>query len=304
MSWRDRPYSGEDGEPELRIQFRRPGTAVTSLIVINVAVFFLQLILRRAGVNLSETFGLSAQGLRSLYLWQLVTYMFLHADVMHLLFNMLGLYVFGSEFERTFGRRRFLEFYGICGVTGGLAYLALGLIRAYPYAYVPVVGASGAIYGLLLAAMIFWPQMQVILFLFPVPVRVLGLILLAIIALQALSGGVANLGGEVCHMAGAAGGIGVLYMWGIMPAVRIGSGRGFTLLPGSGPRRPRRPRREGAWARKQQQLAEEQAEVDRILQKVHDHGLGSLTRSERKALSRATQRQRERDRELHRVDRL
>jgi hypothetical protein len=219
---------------------------------------------------------------------------------MHLLFNMLGLYVFGSEFERNFGRNRFLEFYGICGIIGGVAYLTLGILRG-SYAHVPVMGASGAIYGLLLAAMIFWPQMQVILFLFPVPVRVLGLILIAIIVLQALSGGVSNLGGEVCHLAGAAAGIGVFYMWGIMPAIRFGSGRGFTLLPGSGPRRPRGA---GAWARKQRQLAEEQAEVDRILQKVHDHGLQSLTRSERKTLSRATQRQREREQELHRVDRL
>ena len=62
--------------------------------------------------------------------------------------------------------------------------------------------------------------------------------------------------------------------------------------------------RQGAWARKQKRLADEQAEVDRILQKVHDQGLNSLTPSERKTLSRATQRQRERERELHRVDRL
>lgn len=301
MSWRDRPYSGDDAPGEVRVSFRRPGSVVTWLIVVNVVVFVLQQI-GSTGLIRSSFFGLSLHGIQSWRLWQPVSYMFLHADVWHILFNMLGLYVFGTEFERTFGWRRFVQFYAACGIIGGLAYLALGAMRPIPYSVTPVIGASGAIYGLLFAAMIFWPHMQVILFLFPVPIRVFGLIWLAILFLQGIGGGgIQNLGGEVCHLAGAIAGIGVLYAWGIMPAVRLGAGRGFTLLPGS---HEIRTRGEGAWARKQKQLAEEQAEVDRILRKVHDEGLASLSRREKKTLARATQLHREREQHLHRSNRL
>jgi membrane associated rhomboid family serine protease len=300
MSWRDRPYAGDGDEPELRIQFRRPGTAVTTIIVANCVIFLLDVLLRNNGIFLERTLGLSLDGIRSLCFWQLFTYMFMHDDVWHLLVNMLGLYIFGSEFERHFGRQRFLQFYATCGLVGGLAYLVWGMISP-GYAGVPLVGASGAVYGLLMAGIIFFPHLQVVLIIFPMPIRVFGLIIAAVMVLQLISGSFTNPGGQVCHMAGAATAILVFYGWGIMPRIRMGFGRGWTVLPGSG---SGVPRGQGAWARKQKQLAAEQAEVDRILQKVHDSGLGSLTRSERKTLSRATQRQREREDELHRVDRL
>src|SRR5437867_10828513 len=128
MSWRDRPYAGEGGEPELRIQFRRPSTAVTWLIVANAAVFLIDIILRRNGTFIHEPLVLRLSGIKSHYFWQPLTYMFMHDDVWHVAVNMLGLYIFGSEFERHFGRQRFLEFYGVCGLVGGLAYLALSAV--------------------------------------------------------------------------------------------------------------------------------------------------------------------------------
>jgi len=140
-----------------------------------------------------------------------------------------------------------------------------------------------------------------VLIIFPMPIRVFGLIVAAIAVIQVLTGNVSNAGGQVCHLAGAATAMVIFSAWGIMPGVRIGPGRGLRI-PFLGRRRSRRA--EGAWERRQRRLAQEQTEVDRILAKVHDHGLNSLTWTERRTLSRATQRQKKREDELDRVDRL
>lgn len=296
MSWRDRPYAGDEGQPELRIQFRRPSTTVTMLIAVNAAIFVIDVISQHWGTGggFHRLFGLSLAGLRNLYFWQPLTYMFVHGGVWHLLMNMIGLYVFGMEFERAFGRQRFLEFYGICGLVGGAAYLVLSAVSPQSYYGIPLIGASGAIYGLLVAAIIFFPHIQVILFIFPIPIRVFGLLVAAILLLQFIGPGqMENAGGELCHVAGAAAGVATFYAWGIMPRIRIGR-RGGQLDR----------LQEGAWARRQKQAAAQQAEVDRILEKIHTDGLNSLTRKEKKILAEATRHQREREEEIGRTDRL
>jgi membrane associated rhomboid family serine protease len=317
MSWRDRPYASDFGQqPELRIQFRRPSTAVVWLLIANVVVFFSDTLATRfLGIMTVETsdhlypmvathhyLGLSLIGIKSLYFWQPLTYMFMHGGLWHLLMNMLGLYIFGSEFERAFGRDRFLQLYGTCGLVGGLAYVALGALGPERFAVIPVVGASGAIYGLLIAAIIFFPHIRVILIIFPMPIRVFGLIVAGILFLQLLSGNVENPGGEACHIAGAATAIAIFHAWGIMPRIRFGGG-GEGASP-SFVGRVSGKMRQGSWARKQKRLAEERVEVDRILTKVHEQGLQSLTRGEKKVLSRATRRQQEEDRKLGRADRM
>lgn len=323
MSWRDRPYSDDDygsgyGRPELRFQLRRPTMLVTWLVLINVGVHIIHRISANASPNtFAEIFGLSLAGLARLRIWQLGTYMFVHSpdNLLHIIFNMVLLFFVGREIERGFGRQRFIWFYITCGVIGGLAYLVLGafsypgptmetqgLVQGEPqrvvqtYYNTPLVGASGAVWGLLIAAMIFYPHMQIIFIIFPMPIRVFGLIILAILFLQAISpGGVRNLGGEVCHFGGAMAGVGILYYWGVMPSIRLGSGGGPSIMGRL---------RKGAWARKQRRLAEEQLEVDRILDKVRREGINSLNRREKKILATATQRQRERDRQAGRIDRV
>ena len=299
MSWRDRPYAGDEGlRPELRLQFRRPSTVVGSIIVLNVVIFAIDLISQNfVGQAADQVFGLSLRGLARLLVWQPITYMFLHGGVMHLLLNMLMIYVCGTEFERAFGGRRFIQFYAMCGMVGGLAYLGLAAVNP-AYYHKPLIGASGAAYGLVMAAIILFPHIQVILFIIPVPIRVFGLIMLALLLFELVSpNGIDNPGGEVCHVAGAATGLAIFYAWGIMPVIRFGSGRG------TAGRRWALGRKEGAWARKQRKLVDEQAEVDRILAKVHEQGIHSLTRKERKVLAEATQRQKEQERRLDRVER-
>jgi membrane associated rhomboid family serine protease len=305
MSWRDRPYAEPEygGRPELRIQFRRPSTVVGWLIAINVAAFFVDLLLQSTlQARTHQLLGLSLRGITGLYLWQPITYMFVHGGVFHLLINMLMLYVCGTEFERAFGRRRFLEFYFACGIVGGLAYLGFAAVKPV-YAAIPLIGASGAGYGLLMAAVIFFPHIQVILFIIPMPIRVFALIALGTLLMLLLSpGGLPNPGGEVCHVAGAAAALLIFRRWGIMPRITIGSGTG--LPGGSFLSSIRRRVSTGAWARRQKRIADENAEVDRILAKVHDHGVSSLSRAEKKTLARATRRQQEQERRFDHSSRL
>jgi membrane associated rhomboid family serine protease len=276
----------------MRLGWRKPTSAVKWLLIANIAVYFIQVLSQNWSQRLFiETFGLSLYKLQYLHVWQFVTYMFIHGDTWHLLFNMIGLYVFGTEFERAFGKRRFLQFYFACGIVGGVAYLVLTVVNP-AYQVIPLVGASGAIYGLLVAAIIFFPHIQIILLVFPVPIRVFGMIIAGMLLLNILAGDVRNLGGEVCHVAGAAAGLAIFYLWGMLPGFGGKSNPGKSAPYVPPPRKARRPQ-QGAWAQKQKEKAELQAEVDRILAKVHSDGIASLTRKEKKTLSEATQRQRD-----------
>ncbi|MQA31316.1 MAG: rhomboid family intramembrane serine protease [Luteitalea sp.] len=147
-------------------------SALKALIGANVAVFLAQSFLPA----LTWTLGLMpAAVLGDLHLWQVVTYMFLHGGVFHLLFNMLALWMFGTELERIWGTRYFLKFYFVTGI--GAA--ALTVVFAYtPFSFAQqlqhaiVVGASGAIYGLLLAYAMYFPERPIYMyFVFPIPAK-------------------------------------------------------------------------------------------------------------------------------------
>jgi membrane associated rhomboid family serine protease len=300
MSWRDRPYRDEDARPEMRLHIPRPSTVVGWIIGINVAIHFVNTMAAHNGPEFLRTFGLSLNGIKQFHIWQLVTYMFLHdpGDVWHIVFNMVMLWFVGSEIERGFGRQRFLEFYFACGLFGGLAYVLYGLANPI-YARFPLVGASGAVYGVLVAAMVFYPSMQLVLIMFMVPIRVFGAVMFGILLLQVISPGpMCNPGGEICHIGGALTAVALFYVWGTMPRLRVSTdwqapGPLGRLFSGK-----------NAWVRKQERLAEEQAEVDRILQKVHREGITSLSRREKKRLAQATRNQQHRDRDLGRIDRV
>jgi len=99
--------------------------------------------------------------------WQLVTYSFLHGNLMHLAFNMLALYMFGSDIERVFGQRRYAVYYFICVIAAAVAQLLVSsLTNSPPY---PTVGASGGVFGLLLAFGLYFPRRMVMLIFPPIP---------------------------------------------------------------------------------------------------------------------------------------
>ena len=112
----------------------------------------------------------------SLALWQLVSYMFLHAGLGHLFFNMIGLWMFGAQLEQTWGTRKFLQYYFLCGIGAGVCVVLVDLLSGSPN--IPTIGASGAIFGVLLAYGMYFPDNPIwVWFLFPVKAKwfVLGL---------------------------------------------------------------------------------------------------------------------------------
>ena len=141
----------------------------TLLIVANVAIYFLQ----QFAPGLIGTFALwplgSAQsGGAPFAPWQLVTYAFLHGGLTHLAFNMFALYMFGGAIEQVFGLRRYLTFYLVCVVSAALTQLVFAAVTGGVY---PVVGASGGVFGLLLAYAMYFPNNRVMLIFPPIPMQ-------------------------------------------------------------------------------------------------------------------------------------
>jgi len=136
-----------------------------ALLVANVVVFLLQSV---AGDPLVVWFALWPLG-SGFAPWQLVTYGFLHGGIAHIFFNMLGLYMFGSDIERLFGSRYFLAYYFACLVSAALCQLlVVALAGGMPF---PTLGASGALYGLLLAFGMYFPRRMVMLIFPPIPMQ-------------------------------------------------------------------------------------------------------------------------------------
>ncbi len=171
-------------------------TALKTIIAANVAVFFAQVFVPL----LTPLLGLRpASVVRNLWLWQPATYMFLHGGLLHILFNMLALWMFGAELERTWGTRYFLKFYFVTGIGAGIL---TTIISFLPFSlsdqvYNSVtIGASGAVYGLLLAYAMYFPERPIYLyFVFAVPAKIFVAIMGAIAFYASVSGaggGVAN----------------------------------------------------------------------------------------------------------------
>jgi membrane associated rhomboid family serine protease len=169
--------------------------AVKLLIIVNVVAFVLNMIVPVMTLRLGLTPRDVFEGFA---LWQPFTYLFLHSTggFGHILFNMLALWMIGTELERTWGTRFFTKYYLITGLGAAATQMLLGLFSDTFY-YTTTIGASGAIYGLLLAYAMYFPHRMLILFIFPVPARIAVTILGAIAFLSSMSGA----GGGVAHSA-------------------------------------------------------------------------------------------------------
>ena len=177
---------------------------IKALIIANVAGFVITWIAgETAGVDLMRLLGLQPSGvLGSFEIWRVATYLFLHYNVFHLLLNMLSLWMFGVELERRWGSQYFLKYYVVCGVGAAVTVILLSLM---PFAVfsdlydVVTVGASGAIYGVLLAFGLYFPTRPILMFfIFPVPARY-AVMIMGAIALYASVGG--GQGGGIAHAA-------------------------------------------------------------------------------------------------------
>jgi membrane associated rhomboid family serine protease len=150
--------------------------ALKALIGLNVLLFVLQWLGEMNGWRLEWYLGLRpADTLGRLHLWQLSTYMFLHGGLFHILFNMLALWMFGTELERIWGTRYFLKFYFVTGIGAGALTVLFSLLPfgfAQQLQYSIIIGASGAIYGLLLAYALYFPNRPIYLYMvFPIPAK-------------------------------------------------------------------------------------------------------------------------------------
>jgi membrane associated rhomboid family serine protease len=135
-----------------------------ALLLANVAVFCIS---RFTGVWFTHLFALWPAG-GGFLPWQLVSYAFLHGSVTHLFFNMLGLWMFGAELERLWGQRRFMQFYLACVLSAALVQLVVAALNGFVY---PTVGASGALFGLLLAFGMTFPDRTIVPLLPPIPMK-------------------------------------------------------------------------------------------------------------------------------------
>jgi membrane associated rhomboid family serine protease len=189
------------------------------LLIVNTAIFIVYYMAGPSFQLFVQTlFALYVAGaVQSLYVWQVFTYMFLHATILHLLFNMLTLWMFGSNLEQDWGTRRFLKYYFYCGLAAGVCVLIANYLVHEPF--LRTVGASGAIFGVLVAYGVCYPNQTVLMnFLFPIKAKYLVMIYAAIELLITFGG--SNTGvSTVAHLGGMA--FGYLYLKGRLPRLAL-----------------------------------------------------------------------------------
>ncbi len=326
MTWQDRDYARPVPPPHMGRSVGGPRTwsLVTTLIVINVGVYLVRgwapsatypalvaardrtdprhVVVVEQRVAADAPFALGAMHTERVLhgqVWRLITSQYLHANGMHVFLNMLGLYFFGPPLERGWGRKTFFAVYTLAGLCGNLLLLALGVI-GWINPYLPAVGASGCILGLLGACAVLFPHAEVwVYMLFPLKIRTAALIMAAGFVYNMWQQG-ANYGGDACHLAGLA--FGAWYArWGAAWWAVRGSRLGDRLLGSRGDvTKPRSTQ----WQKKMDQRRADADLIDELLAKVYEGGLHSLTPSERKALTEATERARQQEQSAGRTDRL
>ncbi|MBV9035931.1 MAG: rhomboid family intramembrane serine protease [Acidobacteriaceae bacterium] len=176
------------------------------LLIVNVSIFVLYEILKPTQMSgFFQNFELvPEQVVRTLALWQLVTYMFLHTGISHILWNMLGLWMFGTELERLWGTRKFLRFYFICGIAAAVSVV----VAAYLFGgkEIPTAGSSGAVYGILMAYGLTFPDRTILFgFLIPIKSKYFVMIIGGIVLLQsylATAGGQGSGVAVLAHLGG------------------------------------------------------------------------------------------------------
>ncbi|MBI4719198.1 MAG: rhomboid family intramembrane serine protease [Planctomycetes bacterium] len=299
MSWRDRDYArrpaaypgGSGGVAAIGGR-----SVVTTLIVVNVGVYVVAALSPRLGEIIYSLGAMQGRSVMRGQVWRLLTAQYLHHGTTHLLLNMIGLHFLGRPLERMWSVRRFLAIYTLAGLCGNVFFTILAS-RGVINPLLPAVGASGCIYGLLGVVAIRFPAATVyVYFLFPLRIRTAAIVFGAIALLTIIERG-ENYGGEACHLAGL-----VFGAWWAM--------RGEAWWAGTQWRVPGRRRvvrvapNTGGFARRMEEIRADEETVDRILKKVYEGGIHSLSEAEKRALKEATERQRQREAELGRTDRL
>lgn len=302
-------------------------TVTKNLLIINVLAYLVGMVFGIHSGGFNDLFGLHFFLAPDFGVYQLVTYMFMHASLSHLFFNMFALWMFGCIVERTWGARKFLFFYMVCGIGAGLLQEMAQLVQYYMLAAENVkgfnfshilsvananaaflnswttVGASGAIYGILLAFGMLYPEERMFIFPLPVPIKakffVVGYAAIELFMAFSTSGdGVAHL----AHLGGMLFGFLLIRYWRRHPGRgynRVGGRQFFDSMRSSWEQRTHRKadttnsfehtstrsngERNPDWDYNARRRAS-QEEIDRILDKIRRNGYDSLTRDEKQTL--------------------
>ena len=246
-------------------------SGVKILLIVNIVAFFLIELSGQKNI-LFQIFGLVPRAVSQEYkLWQTFTYLFVHGGFLHIFFNMFVLWMFGKDLEIDWGKNEFLVFYFICGVGAGIITVLISM-----NSFIPIVGASGAVYGVLVAYGFTYPNRMVYLYgLFPLKVKymVLGLGLISFLAsLSTLKSTVSH----ITHLSGMM--IGIIYilynfkwknirLW--LIKIRLHSIQN----------------KKNDFENKDDKI---KMRVDKILDKLNDHGWESLTVEEENILTKSS----------------
>ena len=267
---------------------------IKSLLISNVAVFILMMFVgdfRLGNIMFIDVimalFPLHPLG-AGFQVWQLFTYMFMHGGFMHLFFNMFALWMFGMELENTWGSKKFLLYYLACGVGAGISNLLVGAG--------PTVGASGAIYGILIAFGMMFPDRPIfVYFLLPIKARYFVLIYILLELYAGVKGtpdGIAHF----AHLGGAA--VGFIYLMidqRRFSFQRLWSRARDQFVPHDRANRYYSYQNKSVSDAKYYDLHDEedrisQQQIDEILDKISQHGYQSLTEAEKKILFEASKK--------------
>lgn len=301
-------------------------TITKNLLIVNVVVFLATYLFRNMGVDLNNVLGLHFFLAPDFHIYQLFTYMFAHGGFSHIFFNMFALWMFGCIVERTWGAKKFLTYYIVCGVGAGLfqELAQFYLIASEQLSHFTLaqtmkvananaaflnlwttVGASGAVYGILLAFGMLYPEERIFIFPLPVPIKakwfVMGYAAIELFMAYSSTGdGVAHL----AHLGGMVFGFFLIRYWRRHPDIRYSRRSGqqfFDSMRASWERRTGRKDRGGVFTNSANTRHEsdwdynarrkaEQERMDEILDKIRRNGYESLTREEKQQLFDASNR--------------
>ncbi len=262
------------------MSYRRLPPALKSLIIANVVVFIMATLV---GNSFFDLFGLVPHRvLADRWVWQPLSYLFVHGSIMHLLLNLFALWMFGVPVEAQWGPRDFLKYYFICGLGAAAASIILS-----PHSMSPVIGASGAIYGLLVAFAMLYPDAVVYLY-FLIPVKAAHMAIL--FGLVEFFAGATNATPGIARFAHLGGMItGYLYLrWWWVLKIKVKSLWRDSFSQGAirpGIRRAVNPPSRGESA-PQDDPDSSMTEIDKILDKILVSGIDSLTEEEKAIMRR------------------
>ena len=257
-------FQSEQGNLSFKPQYFTE--AIRVLISINVLLFLFRYISIER-FDLAQIFGLSSNDVWPM-IWQPLTYMFIHGDFFHLFMNMFVLWMFGSEMESIWGSRGFLKYYFITGIGSGLIWLLLNISNPFSV----LIGASGAIYGVLLAYGLMFPNRKVLIyFLFPIKVKYF-VLLLGVIAFISSIGDTGSNISHLTHLSGML--IGFIYLKSPKNMSKV------LLLFNSILAEIKYKREE----KKQAKYLNTKRHIDRLLDKINEVGYDGLDENERRDL--------------------